>query len=150
MGMIGIMDPLKSGAIKAIDDLQALGIRQTVILSGDEQPVVDFIADQLGVTQRHGGLLPAQKLEMVEQLCGRHQVAVVGDGINDTPALARAQVGIAMGALGVDVVSESADITLMRNEITQVPWLIRYSRRMKRTIRNNILFALTLKIVVCC
>jgi len=148
MGMIGIMDPLKSGAIKAIDDLQALGIRQTVILSGDEQPVVDFIADQLGVTQRHGGLLPAQKLEMVEQLCGRHQVAVVGDGINDTPALARAQVGIAMGALGVDVVSESADITLMRNEITQVPWLIRYSRRMKRTIRNNIVFALTLKIVV--
>jgi len=148
MGMIGVMDPLKSGAIEAIDDLKVLGIRRTVILSGDEQPVVDFIADQLGVTQRHGELLPAQKLEMVEQLCGRHQVAVVGDGINDTPALARAQVGIAMGALGVDVVSESADITLMRNEITQVPWLIRYSRRMKRTIRNNILFALALKIVV--
>jgi Cd2+/Zn2+-exporting ATPase len=92
--------------------------------------------------------MPAQKLEMVEKLSGEHDVAVVGDGINDAPALARAQVGIAMGALGVDVVLESADITLMRNELTRVPWLIRYSRRMKRTIRNNIIFALALKIVV--
>ena len=148
LGMIAIMDPLKAGAVEAIEDLQSLGVRQIVILSGDEQPTVDFIADQLGVTQRHGALLPAQKLAMVEELSGGHHVAVVGDGINDAPALARAQVGIAMGALGVDVVLESADITLMRNDIQQVPWLIRYARRMKRIIRNNILFALVLKIVV--
>jgi len=148
LGMIAIKDPLKSGAIGAIEGLQSLGVRQIVILSGDEQPTVDFIGDQLGVTQRHGALLPAQKLEMVEELSNGYHVAVVGDGINDAPALACAQVGIAMGALGVDVVLESADITLMRNEITQVPWLIRYSRRMKRTIRNNILFALALKIAV--
>jgi Cd2+/Zn2+-exporting ATPase len=148
LGMIAIMDPLKAGAVEAIEDLQSLGVRQIVILSGDEQPTVDFIGDQLGVTQRHGALLPAQKLEMVEELSGGHRVAVVGDGINDAPALARAQVGIAMGALGVDVVLESADITLMRNDIQQVPWLIRYARRMKRIIRNNILFALVLKIVV--
>jgi Cd2+/Zn2+-exporting ATPase len=148
LGMIAIMDPLKAGAVEAIEDLQSLGVRQIVILSGDEQPTVDFIGDQLGVTQRHGALLPAQKLEMVEELSGGHRVAVVGDGINDAPALARAQVGIAMGALGVDVVLESADITLMRNDIQQVPWLIRYARRMKRIIRNNILFALALKIVV--
>ena len=148
LGMITIMDPLKSGAVVAIEDLQSLGVRQIVILSGDEQPAVDFIADQLGVTQRHGALMPAQKLEMVEKLSGEHHVAVVGDGINDAPALARAQVGIAMGALGVDVVLESADITLMINELTKVPWLIRFSRKMKRTIRNNIVFALALKIVV--
>lgn len=148
LGMIAIMDPLKAGAVEAIEDLQSLGVRQIVILSGDEQPTVDFIGDQLGVTQRHGALLPAQKLAMVEELSGGHHVAVVGDGINDAPALARAQVGIAMGALGVDVVLESADITLMRNDIQQVPWLIRYARRMKRIIRNNILFALVLKIVV--
>ena len=148
LGMIAIMDPLKSGAVAAIEDLQSLGVGQIVILSGDEQPAVDFIGDQLGVTQRYGALMPAQKLEMVEKLSGEHDVAVVGDGINDAPALARAQVGIAMGALGVDVVLESADITLMRNELTRVPWLIRYSRRMKRTIRNNIIFALALKIVV--
>ena len=148
LGMIAIMDPLKAGAVEAIEDLQSLGVRQIVILSGDEQPTVDFIGDQLGVTQRHGALLPAQKLAMVEELSGGHRVAVVGDGINDAPALARAQVGIAMGALGVDVVLESADITLMRNDIQQVPWLIRYARRMKRIIRNNILFALVLKIVV--
>ena len=148
LGMIAIMDPLKAGAVEAIEDLQSLGVRQIVILSGDEQPTVDFIGDQLGVTQRHGALLPAQKLEMVEELSGGHRVAVVGDGINDAPALARAQVGIAMGALGVDVVLESADVTLMRNDIQQVPWLIRYARRMKRIIRNNILFALALKIVV--
>ncbi len=148
LGMIAIMDPLKAGAVEAIEDLRSLGVRQIVILSGDEQPTVDFIGDQLGVTQRHGALLPAQKLEMVEELSGGHRVAVVGDGINDAPALARAQVGIAMGALGVDVVLESADITLMRNDIQQVPWLIRYARRMKRIIRNNILFALALKIVV--
>jgi Cd2+/Zn2+-exporting ATPase len=148
LGMIAITDPLKSGAIGAIEDLQSLGVRQIVILSGDEQPAVDFIADQIGVTQRHGALLPAQKLKMVGELCDSHHVAVVGDGINDAPALARAHVGIAMGALGVDAVLESADITLMRNEITQVPWLVRYSRRMKRTIRNNIVFALALKIVV--
>jgi len=148
LGMIAIMDPLKSGAVAAIEDLQSLGVEQIVILSGDEQPAVDFIGDQLGVTQRHGALMPAQKLAMVDKLSGEHDVAVVGDGINDAPALARAQVGIAMGALGVDVVLESADITLMRNELTRVPWLIRYSRRMKRTIRNNIVFALALKIVV--
>ncbi|HIA62195.1 MAG TPA: cation-translocating P-type ATPase [Planctomycetes bacterium] len=148
LGMIAIMDPLKAGAVEAIEDLRSLGVRQIVILSGDEQPTVDFIGDQLGVTQRHGALLPAQKLEMVEELSGGHRVAVVGDGINDAPALARAQVGIAMGALGVDVVLESADVTLMRNDIQQVPWLIRYARRMKRIIRNNILFALALKIVV--
>jgi Cd2+/Zn2+-exporting ATPase len=148
LGMIAIMDPLKLGAVVAIEDLRSLGVRQIVILSGDEQPTVDFIGDQLGVTQRHGALLPAQKLQMVEELSGGHHVAVVGDGINDAPALARAQVGIAMGALGVDVVLESADITLMKNDINQVPWLIRYARRMKRIIRNNILFALALKIVV--
>ena len=148
LGMIAIMDPLKAGAVEAIEDLRSLGVRQIVILSGDEQPTVDFIGDQLGVTQRHGALLPAQKLEMVEELSGGHRVAVVGDGINDAPALARAQVGIAMGTLGVDVVLESADVTLMRNDIQQVPWLIRYARRMKRIIRNNILFALALKIVV--
>jgi Cd2+/Zn2+-exporting ATPase len=148
LGMIAIMDPLKAGAVEALDDLKSLGVGQIVILSGDEQPTVDFIGDQLGVTQRHGALLPAQKLEMVEKLSGEHDVAVVGDGINDAPALARAQVGIAMGALGVDVVLESADITLMGNDIKQVPWLIRYARRMKRIIRNNILFALALKIVV--
>jgi len=148
LGMIAIMDPLKSGAVAAIEDLQSLGVGQIVILSGDEQPAVDFIGDQLGVTERHGALMPVQKLEMVEKLSCEHDVAVVGDGINDAPALARAQVGIAMGALGVDVVLESADITLMKNELTRVPWLIRYSRRMKRTIRNNIVFALVLKIVV--
>jgi len=148
LGMIAISDPLKAGAVGAIEELEALGVRQIVILSGDEQPTVDCIGDQLGVTQRHGALMPAQKMELVVELSEGHNVAVVGDGINDTPALARAQVGIAMGALGVDVVLESADIALMRNDITRVPWLIRYSRRMKRTIRNNILFALALKIVV--
>jgi Cd2+/Zn2+-exporting ATPase len=148
LGMIAISDPLKAGAVGVIAELEALGVKQTVILSGDGQQTVDFVGEQIGVTRRYGALLPAQKLEMVERLSEGHNLAVVGDGINDAPALARARVGIAMGALGVDVVLESADIALMRNDITRVPWLIRHSKRMKRTIRNNILFALALKIVV--
>jgi Cd2+/Zn2+-exporting ATPase len=148
LGMIAISDSLKSGAVGVIEELEALGVRQTVILSGDDQQTVDFVGEQIGVTQRYGALLPAQKREMVAELSGGHNVAVVGDGINDAPALARAQVGIAMGALGVDVVLESTDIVLMRNDITRIPWLIRHSKRMKQTIRDNILIALALKIVI--
>ena len=148
LGLIDLMDPLKMNAQKVISDLQRLGVTKTIVLSGDREQVVNQIAGELGIEQTYAALLPQEKLDVVEQLVSNARVLMVGDGLNDAPSLARAHVGIAIGAMGIDMVMESADITLMHDDLGRVPWLIRYARRMKRTIRNNILFALIIKIIV--
>ena len=100
------------------------------------------------MTTAHGELLPRQKVEIVKQLRQQMSVAMVGDGINDAPSLARADVGIAMGAMGLDVVLKSADISLMNNDLLKLPWLVRFAREVKRTVRFNMLLAIGAKLLV--
>ena len=100
------------------------------------------------MTAAHGELLPRQKVEIVKQLKQQMSVAMVGDGINDAPSLARADVGIAMGAMGLDVVLKSADISLMNNDLLKLPWLVRFAREVKGTVRFNIILAIGAKLIV--
>ena len=146
LGHIVISDQLKPDAAGAIRRLKELGVKRTVMLTGDSEKVAQAVAMQLGVDEVHAGLLPAQKVEQVERLLaeGRH-VAFVGDGINDAPVLSRADVGIAMGALGSDAAIESADIVLMDDKPSRLPLAIRVARRTMRIVRENIIFSLAVK-----
>ena len=149
MGHIVINDQPKPDAADAIRRLKALGVKQTVMLTGDTGRVAQAVAAQLGVDKVHAGLLPAQKVEQVEALLteGCH-VAFVGDGINDAPVLSRADVGIAMGALGSDAAIESADIVLMDDKPSRLPLAMRIARRTMRIVHENIVFALAVKFAI--
>ena len=149
MGHIVINDQPKPDAAEAIRKLKALGVKQTVMLTGDAERVAQAVAAQLGVDRVHAGLLPAQKVEQVEALLaeGRH-VAFVGDGINDAPVLSRADVGIAMGALGSDAAIESTDIVLMDDKPSRLPLAVRIARRTMRIVHENIVFALAVKFAI--
>ena len=149
MGHIVINDQPKPDAAEAIGKLKALGVKQTVMLTGDAERVAQAVAAQLGVDRVHAGLLPAQKVEQVEALLaeGCH-VAFVGDGINDAPVLSRADVGIAMGALGSDAAIESADIVLMDDKPSRLPLAMRIARRTMRIVHENIVFALAVKFAI--
>ena len=131
-----------------VHSLNALGVKRTEILSGDNAFHVESVQEQLGMTAAHGELLPRQKVEVVKQLRQQMSVAMVGDGINDAPSLARADVGIAMGAMGLDVVLKSADISLMNNDLLKLPWLVRFAREVKGTVRFNIILAIGAKLIV--
>ncbi len=146
MGHIVISDQLKPDAAGAIRRLKELGVKRTVMLTGDGEKVAQAVAEQLGVDEVHAGLLPAQKVEEVERLLAEgRRVAFVGDGINDAPVLSRADVGIAMGALGSDAAIESADIVLMDDKPSRLPLAIRIARRTMRVVRENIAFSLAVK-----
>ena len=146
LGHIVINDQLKPDAIEAIRKLKALGVKNTVMLTGDSERVAQEAAGKLGIDRVFAGLLPAQKVEQVEKLlaAGNH-VAFVGDGINDAPVLARADVGIAMGALGSDAAIESADIVLMDDKPSRLPLAMRIARKTMRIVHENIVFALAVK-----
>ena len=149
LGHIVISDQLKPDAARAITELKALGIRRTVMLSGDIQKVADAVAEKLGVDEVHAGLLPGQKVKQVEQLlAGGAKLAFVGDGINDAPVLTRADVGIAMGAMGSDAAIESADIVLMDDKPSRLPLAVKLARRTMRIVRENIAFALAVKALI--
>ena len=140
LGVIAVADTVKPGAPAAVAALHALGVR-TVMLSGDRPEVAAAVASACGIDEYHAGMLPADKAEAIARLqADGHATAMVGDGINDAPALARADVGIAMGA-GSDVARESADVTLMRNDLMGVATALRLSRSTMRTIRQNLFWA---------
>ena len=146
MGHIVISDQLKPDAAEAIRKLKARGITETVMLTGDTEKVAKAVAEQLGVDRVYAGLLPAQKVEQVEKLLAEgRRVAFVGDGINDAPVLSRADVGIAMGAMGSDAAIESADIVLMDDKPSRLPLAKKIARRTMRIVHENILFALAVK-----
>ena len=146
MGHIVINDPLKPDAAAAIRRLKELGVKRTVMLTGDSEKVAAAVGKELGVDEIHAGLLPAQKVERVEALLAEGcRVAFVGDGINDAPVLSRADVGIAMGALGSDAAIESADIVLMDDKPSRLPLALRIARRTMRIVRENIAFSLAVK-----
>ena len=149
LGHIVINDTLKPDAVEAIAALKSLGLRRTVLLTGDREKVAQKVAGELGVDEVRAELLPAQKVEAVEELLSSGaKLAFVGDGINDAPVLARADVGIAMGAMGSDAAIESADVVLMDDKPSRLPLAVKIARKTMRIVRENIGFALAVKFVI--
>ncbi len=149
LGHIVINDQLKPDARDAIAALKRLGVKQSVLLTGDRQKVAEAVAKELGVDDLRAELLPAQKVEEVERLLeSGAKLAFVGDGINDAPVLARADVGIAMGAMGSDAAIESADVVLMDDKPSRLPLAVKIARKTMRIVRENIGFALAVKFVI--
>ncbi|MBM3187480.1 MAG: cadmium-translocating P-type ATPase [Chloroflexi bacterium] len=143
-----VSDTLREGAADVLKELRRVGIERTVMLTGDHLAVAQRIAEQVGVDEVRAGLLPEDKVRAVEALQARYgQVAMVGDGVNDAPAMAKAGIGIAMGAAGTDTALETADIALMSDDLSRLPFVIRLSRAAQRTIRANIGFSLAIKAV---
>ncbi len=148
-GHIVINDQVKDDSAEAIAQLKSLGVGKTVMLTGDRQAVADDVARKLGLTEYHAELLPADKVKKVEQLMsGETCLAFVGDGINDAPVLARADVGIAMGGLGSDAAIEAADVVLMDDQPSKIAWAIRIARRTLAIARQNVWFAIGIKVAV--
>lgn len=151
-GWIGIEDELKPDAKTAIKELSAVGIRNTVMLTGDKKETGEKIASELGLREVHAELLPADKVEWLEKLlagkANGKNLAFVGDGINDAPVLARADVGIAMGGLGSDAAIEAADIVIMTDEPSKLPAAIRIAKRTLKIVQQNVIFAIGVKILV--
>ena len=149
-GRIVISDALKPDAADAIVALKRAGVTRTVLLTGDTEAVGESVGRELGFDEIHTGLLPQDKTAIVEQLLGKRagRVAFVGDGVNDAPVLARADVGIAMGALGSDAAIEAADVVLMDDRPKKVAEAMRIARRTMRIVRENIVFALGVKALV--
>jgi Cd2+/Zn2+-exporting ATPase len=121
-------------------------VEHIIMLTGDNRGTAQAVAHQTGVDEVRAELLPEDKLRAVEELVARHgRVAMVGDGVNDAPAMARATLGVAMGAVGTDAAIETADIALMGDDLSKLPWLIRHSRRTLAVIRQNIVLSLAVK-----
>lgn len=152
LGHIVIEDEVKAGAGEAIRALRREGIKRTVMLTGDTAPVAQSVAENLGLDEWHAGLLPNQKVEEVERLLqskGKKKTLVfVGDGINDAPVLTRADVGVAMGALGSDAAVEAADVVLMDDDPRKLATAVLIGRRTLRIAQQNIVFALAVKVIV--
>ncbi len=147
-GLISLADEVRDTSRSTIEAIKALGVEQVVMLTGDNQGTAQTVAHLLGVEEFESDLLPEDKVRIVETLVKQHgEVAMVGDGVNDAPALATSSLGIAMGAAGTDAAIETADISLMSDDITKIPWLIGYSRRTLSIIKQNIIFSLGLKLL---
>lgn len=147
LALFAVADTLKRGSRDAIRELHTLGV-ESIILSGDNAPTVQAIATQVGIDRAHGNLLPDDKLALIRQARARgKRVAMVGDGINDTPALAAADIGFAMAAAGSDSAIETADVALMDDDLRKLPAFISLSRRTLRVLRQNIWLALGIKAV---
>ena len=150
-GAIKAEDTIKPDSSKAIADLKALGVNEIVMLTGDKQDIAEEIGEKAGVTKVYAGLLPQGKVEKVEEIYSKNNNAVVGavgDGINDAPVLARADVGIAMGGIGSDAAIEAADIVIMNDELSKLPIAIKYARMTMKTVKENVWFALGVKAIV--
>ncbi|MCH7813799.1 MAG: cation-translocating P-type ATPase, partial [Planctomycetes bacterium] len=148
IGWIGLEDRTRPEARAAIDELRSLGIRNLTMVTGDKWSVARRVGKEMGCTEVMAQVLPAEKLELVNDLKRRgHKVAVVGDGVNDAPALAAGDLGIAMGAAGSDVAIESASIALMNNDLSRLPFLVRLSRDTARIIWQNLIFGVAFIVV---
>ncbi|OFI46036.1 zinc ABC transporter ATPase [Floricoccus penangensis] len=149
-GMITVSDKIKPDAKKAIQRLQDLGIQNLVMLTGDNKAVADIVAKELGITQVYANLLPEDKVAILEKLKAeshskKKKIAFTGDGINDTPALTLADIGISMGGLGSDAAVEASDIVIMQDQPSKIPTSIEISRYTRKIIMQNIIFALSVK-----
>ena len=146
LGLIGVADRVRDAGAGVVQELQRMGIRHTVLLSGDNERTAQAIGQAVGIGEVQSGLLPQDKVQAVEKLlatCGN--VVMIGDGVNDAPAMARATVGIAMGAAGTDAALETADIVLMSDDLQRIPYVIRLGRRTLQNIQQNIALSLIIK-----
>ena len=142
LGAIGLMDTPRAAAKDTIARLHALGITRLIMISGDNQKVAEAIARDVGLDEAWGDLLPEDKVEAIRKLRGEAKVAMVGDGVNDAPAMANATVGIAMGAAGSDVALETADVALMADDLAHLPFAVGLSRKTRGIIRQNLVVSL--------
>ena len=151
-GAVVISDTIKDGAKEAIRDMKQVGVRHTVMLTGDRREAAETVAQTLGIDEVHAELLPGGKVEQVEALLKaekeKERLAVVGDGINDAPVLTRADIGIAMGSMGSDAAIEAADIVLMDDDVTKIASVVKIARKTLRIVKQNIVFALAIKALV--
>ena len=151
-GCIVVADQVKDSSARALRDLKAVGVRKTVMLTGDAPAVGEAVGRELGIDQVHAGLLPGDKEDRVEQLLAEkkpgEQLVFVGDGINDAPVLSRADIGVAMGAMGSDAAIEAADIVLMDDDLSKLPVAVGIARKTLTIVRQNIVFALGVKFLV--
>ena len=151
-GSIVISDTVKEGSKDAIRDMKQVGVKKTVMLTGDRQAAADAVAAELGIDEVHAELLPADKVGQVEKLLGaqneKERLAFAGDGINDAPVLTRADIGIAMGSMGSDAAIEAADIVLMDDDIRKIASLVKIARKTLGIVKQNIVFALAVKALV--
>lgn len=148
MGYIAVADALRTNAAEMVEQLRANGIKHIVMMTGDNHAAADYIAGQAGIDEVYADLLPEQKLELVKELRVQGNVAMIGDGVNDAPALATAQVGIAMGAGGTDVALETADVVLMSSDLSKLPFTLQLSRKAERIIRQNVIFSVSVIVVL--
>ena len=142
LGVIAIADVLRADAVSAIAELKKIGIKRVIMLTGDNRHVAEAVAKQAGIDEFYAELLPEDKMRIIKAIKEDDAVAMVGDGVNDAPALAAATVGIAMGAAGTDVAMETADVVLMSNNLHNVAFAIGLSRHAKRVVFQNLAFAL--------
>ncbi|HKG25980.1 MAG TPA: heavy metal translocating P-type ATPase [Thermomicrobiales bacterium] len=142
-GVLAVADTIRPSAAGVVADLKRLGIERSVMLTGDNRRVAEAIAEQVGIAEVEADLLPEEKLGTIRRLMSDGPVVMVGDGINDAPALATATLGVAMGGAGTDVALETADVVLMADDLTKLPYAIALSRRTRRTIVQNLAFSLS-------
>lgn len=143
IGIIALMDTPRPEAKDVLQRLKRIGIRRMIMLTGDNQKVADAVAKEIGLTDAWGGLLPEEKVKAIKQLREKEsKVAMIGDGVNDAPAMANSTVGIAMGAAGSDVALETADIALMGDKLDMLPFAIGLSRTAKGIIKQNLWISL--------
>ena len=151
-GYILIADKVKDDSKKAIEELKKAKIERTYILTGDERKIAEKIAEEVNVDICKSELLPDQKLENLEEILkerkGKEKVIFVGDGVNDSPCLARADIGIAMGGIGADAAIEAADVVIMTDELTKIAQAIKISKKTMKIVKQNIVFALVVKVLV--
>jgi Cd2+/Zn2+-exporting ATPase len=143
LGVIALADRPRPEAKQTLAKLAAIGVKRTIMLTGDNRRVAAAIANEVGISEHRAGLLPEDKVRYVRELVGKHgQVAMIGDGVNDAPAMAAATLGIAMGGAGTDVALETADIALMADDLSKLPFAVALSRQARRIIRQNLIISL--------
>jgi Cd2+/Zn2+-exporting ATPase len=146
LGVIAVADAIRDTSVKALRGLGAVGVHQVVLLTGDNEGTAKKVASLTGVNRYFAELLPEDKVKAIKQLQGEgNLVAMVGDGINDAPALAAADLGIAMGGAGTDTAMETADIVLMADNLEKLPYMVKLSRKAMQIIKQNIWFSLIVK-----
>ncbi|MEP7288079.1 MAG: HAD-IC family P-type ATPase [Chloroflexota bacterium] len=149
LGVIAVADELRKGAANVMKSLRAAGIEHIVILTGDNERVAQSVARQIGADDVRANLLPENKVEVVKSIQAEYgPTAMVGDGVNDAPALASATIGIAMGAAGTDVALETADVVLMSDDLSNIAYAMHLSRRSRRVVYQNLTFSIAVIVIL--